>query len=68
MERERSNQNPAEGVIRELRKRWYLELFITYCPRKLWRYGYPFVVNIILLTENRSGKLQGRTPLKYMTG
>ena len=25
--RERSNQNPDEGVIRELRKRWYQEVF-----------------------------------------
>ena len=37
-DRERSNQNPAEGVIRELRKWRYQELFRTYCPRKLWRY------------------------------
>ena len=37
-ERERSNQNPAEGAIRELRKWWYQEVFRKYCPRKLWSY------------------------------
>ena len=46
-ERERSNQNPVEGVIRELRKRWYREMFRTYCPRRLWSYGYPFVAKIM---------------------
>ena len=39
LERERSNQNPAEGVIRELIKRWYREVFRTYYPRKIWSYG-----------------------------
>ena len=67
-ERERSNQNPVEGVIRELRKRWYREVFRTYCPRRLWSYGYPFVAKIMQLTASNAGKLQGRTPLEYMTG
>ena len=68
LERKRSNQNPSEGVIRELRKRCYREVFITYYPRILWRYGYPFVENIMHLTVRHSGNLQGRTPIKYMTG
>ena len=68
MEREIPKLNPAEGVIRELRKRWYQEVFRTYCPRKLWSYGYPFVENIMQLTANHSGKLQGRIPLEYTTG
>ena len=28
-----SKQNPVEGVIRELRKKWYREMFLTYSPR-----------------------------------
>ena len=67
-EKERSNQNPVEGVIRELRKRWYREMFRTYCPRRLWSYGYPFVAKIMQLTASHAGRLQGRTPLEYMTG
>ena len=67
-EREISIQNPYEGVIRELRKRWYREVFRTYCPRKLWSYVYPLVAKIMPLTASHSGKLQVRTQLKYMTG
>ena len=46
-ESERSNQNPAEGVIRELRKKWYWKMFRTYCPRQLWNYGYPYISKIM---------------------
>ena len=52
-ERERKNHNPSEGVIRELRKQWYQELFRTYCTRKLWSYEYPFVENIMQLTASQ---------------
>ena len=68
MERERSNQNPPFCGVRELRKWWYQEVFRTYCPRKLWSYGNPFVEKIMQLTASHSEKLQGRTPLEYMTG
>ena len=68
MEKERSNHNPYEGVIRELRKWWYKEVFRTYCPMKLWSYEYHVVSNIMNLTVSHSCKLQGRTPLKYPTG
>eukprot|EP00980_Cylindrotheca_fusiformis_P016016 scaffold4712_cov68-Cylindrotheca_fusiformis.AAC.1 len=37
----RSNYNPCETVIRELRKRWYRAIFRTNCPRALWSYGLP---------------------------
>ena len=43
-EMERSNQNPTERVIRELRKKWYQEMFRTYCPRRLWSYIYPYIL------------------------
>jgi hypothetical protein len=35
-EPERHNQNPAEGVIREARKRWFRTVFKTNCPQRLW--------------------------------
>ena len=38
-ERERLNQNPAEGVIREIRKKWYRLTFRTNPPRRIWNYG-----------------------------
>ena len=35
-ERENYDQNPEEGVIWELHKKWYQEMFRTYCPRRKW--------------------------------
>ena len=67
-ETKRSEQNPVEGVIRELRKKWYREMFRTFCPRGLWCYGYPYVAKIMQLTASTAGRLQGRTPLEALTG
>lgn len=64
----RSNQNPAEGVIRELRKKWYRTIFRTNCPRRLWSYGIPHVAKIMSMTASYSGNLDGRTPLEAITG
>ena len=33
------NQNPAEGVIRELRKKWFITMIRTKWPKQLWDYG-----------------------------
>ena len=66
-ERERPNQKPAEGVIRELHNKWYREMFRTYWPRKLWSYGYPYIANIISLTASHDGRLQRQTSLELIT-
>ena len=31
-----NNQNPAEGEIRELRKKWFRTMIRTKCPKQLW--------------------------------
>jgi hypothetical protein len=67
-ERERSNQNPAEGVIREIRKKWYRQIFRTNCPRRIWNYGIPYVCAIMRMTASYAGTLQGRTPMEALTG
>ena len=67
-ETKRSNQNPVEEVIRELRNKWYRDMFFTYSTRGLCCYGYPYVAKIIQLTARTKGKLQGRTPLELLTG
>jgi hypothetical protein len=67
-ERERSNQNPAEGVIREIRKKWYRQIFRTNCSRRLWNYGIPCVCAIMRMTASYAGTLQGRTPMEALTG
>ena len=33
------NQNPAEGVIREIRKKWYRTMVRKRVPKQLWDYG-----------------------------
>ena len=65
---ERSNQNPAKGVIREIRKKWYRQIFRTNCPRRIWNYGIPCVCAIMRMTASYAGALQGRTPMESLTG
>ena len=67
-ERERPNQNPAEGVIREIKRRWYRLLFKTNSPRRLWNYGIPYVCAIMSRTASHSGRLEGRTPIEALMG
>jgi hypothetical protein len=67
-EKERPNQNPSEGAIREVRKRWHRLVFGTNCPRKLWNHGPPHVCAVMRLTASCAGRLQGRTPLEAATG
>jgi hypothetical protein len=35
-EANRKNQSPAEGIVRETRKRWFRTMFAKKVPRKLW--------------------------------
>ena len=43
-------------------------MFRTYCPRALWSYGIPYVAKIMPITASFAADLQGRTPLKALTG
>ena len=65
-ERERSNQNLTEGVIWELIKKCYREMFRTYCPRRLWSNRYPYIAKIMQLTATHDGRLQGQTSLELI--
>jgi hypothetical protein len=67
-EPEQSNQNPAEGVIQEIRKKWCCQTFRTNCPRRIWNYGVPCVCAIMRMTASYAGALQGRTPMEALTG
>ena len=64
----RPNQNPAETVIRELRKRWYQAIFRTNCPRAVWNYGLPHFAKLMQLTASNAASLNGQTPLEVITG
>ena len=68
IEANRSNQNPVEGVIIELRRRWFRTMFQTYCPRALRTYGIPYVAKIMHITAFFVSDFQGRTPFEELTG
>ena len=67
-EPERPNNNPAERCIREVRKRWCFWMFRMNCPEQLLEYGYKHVSEIIVWTASNAGKLNGLTPLQFVTG
>ena len=67
-EQGRPNQNQVEGVIRELRKKWYRTIFRTNCPRRLWNYALPYLAKIMSMTASYAGQLQGRTAIEFVTG
>ena len=45
-EPERYNQSRVEGVIREIRKKWFRVMTKKYVPKWLWDYGLRWVVKI----------------------
>ena len=67
-EPQRSNQNPAESVIRELKRKWFRMMYRSNCPVKVWDYGMKYAAAIMNLTASHSGKLNGRTPMELLTG
>jgi hypothetical protein len=64
----RPQQNPAEGAIRELKRRWYRLVNRYSVPLRLWDYGMRWVTEIMCRTTNSIYSLAGRTPLEAITG
>jgi hypothetical protein len=67
-EPERPNQNPAEGVIREIRRRWFRTMIRKRVPRKLWDYGVRWTTQVMQRTSTQAGGLRGICPLQDVTG
>ena len=67
-EPDRPNQKPAEGVIRELRRKWFQMMIQKRVPRRLWDYGYRHVCKVMQHTASHSGRLNGRIPVEFVTG
>ncbi len=61
------NHNFAEGVIREVRKKWF-QIMVKKIPQHLWDYGLHWVCDIQNRTSNSSRGLNGRFPLEQVTG
>jgi hypothetical protein len=68
IEPERHNQNPAEGVIREIRRKWLRTMVRKRVPRKFWDYGARWTTEIMQRTYTRAGRLDASIPLEDVTG
>ena len=62
------NQNPAEGVIGEIRRKWYRLMVRKRVPKQLWDYGMRYISDISSLTHTTAGSLGGVIPLQQITG
>ena len=67
-EPDRPNHNFAEGVIREIRKKWLRVMVKKRVPQRLWDYGLRWVCDIQNRTSNTARGLNGRCPLERVTG
>ena len=62
------NQNFVEGVIRELRRKWFRIMVRKRVPKELWDYGMRWVSETMALTYTTAGSLRGQVPLTNVTG
>jgi hypothetical protein len=62
------NQNAAEGVIRELRRRWFQIVRQKKVPLRLWDFGYQWCCQIMNHSSNSVYSLEGRTPFEQVMG
>lgn len=64
----RPNHNFAEGVIREIQKKWFRIMIRKNVPQRLWDFGLQWVCDIQNCISNSSRGLDGRCPLERITG
>ena len=64
----RPNENPSEGNIREIKKKWYRIQAKTNAPDRVWDYGISYLYETGNLTVNRSRYSNVRTPIECITG
>ena len=64
----RPDENPAEGFIREIKKKWYRIQAKTNAPDRLWDYGVEYTCETSNVTANLSRYSKGRVPLEMITG
>ena len=64
----RPNENPAEGYISKLNKRWYRIILKNKVPERLWDYGLVWISKTGNLSVSSSRYASRRTPLEYITG
>lgn len=62
------NQSPAEGVIREAKRKWYRTMFKKQVPTRFWDYGLRWVCETMSRTHLRPHRIDGGIPLQQVTG
>ena len=62
------NQNPVEGVIRELRRKLYRLMVRKRVPREVWDYGLRWISETSSLTYSSAGSIEGSIPITQVTG
>ena len=68
IEPEWHNQNPAEGVIIEIRRKWFRVMFCKKVQKKFWDYGMQWVSEIQQRTHLRSNRIDSGIPLEELAG
>jgi len=62
------NENPAEGQIRELKRRWYRIMTKRDVPERLWDFGLIWVCETDNLAASSTKYAGGRTPTEIISG
>ena len=64
----RPNENPAEGAIREIKRRFYRVMVRKQVPQRLWDYLIIWLCETGNLSVSSSRYANGRTAVEYITG
>ena len=67
-EPELHNQNPAEVVTCELRKKWFRTMIRNNFPKKLWGHGITWCSEVMPFTHSTAGSINVVIPLEQVTG
>ena len=62
------NQSKVEGVVREIRKRWFWVMLKKKVTKQLWDYGIKWVCEVMQCTASTSWDLCTRNVLEQLTG
>lgn len=61
-------ENPAEGGIREIKRRFYRYMEMYNIPKRLWDYVLDYTLEIMRITVPQSRYAKKRTPIETITG
>ena len=64
----RPNENPVEGSIREIKRKWYRLQAKKKVPDRLWDFGVDYICQTSNTTTNSSRYSNGRVPIECITG